>query len=103
MPTRRLPLSERYIPSTPWIDEAACKGKDPSIWFPVGGTTWEERRAIRDAVEVCQSCVVVDECLDHSLLWEREGIWGGKTQREREVIRRRRNIALSVVPTRVSQ
>lgn len=73
------------------------------MWFPMSGTSWEERKIIRMAIDICQTCDVREECLDHSLRWEQQGIWGGKTQREREAIRRHRNIALSMVPTRVHQ
>ncbi len=70
------------------------------MWFPMGGSSWEERKIIRTAVGICNLCQVKKECLDHSLTWEQQGIWGGKTQKEREGIRQTRNIALSMVPTR---
>lgn len=101
MATRRLPLSDRCIPPTPWIEQAACKGKDASMWFPTGGSSWEERKIMRMAISICETCPVKQECLDHSLSWEAEGIWGGKTSRERDTIRRTNKIALSMIPTRV--
>jgi WhiB family redox-sensing transcriptional regulator len=101
MATRQLPFTDKYIPPTPWADDGACKGKDPAMWFPLGGNTWEERKIIREAIKICETCPVQQECLDHSLAWEQQGIWGGKTQRERDAIRRQRNIALSMIPIRV--
>jgi hypothetical protein len=53
------------------------------------------------AVSICETCPVKQKCLDHSLLWEAEGIWGGKTARERHIIRKQNKIAILMVPTRV--
>ena len=49
----------------------------------------------RDAKAVCAQCPVVDLCLEHALgVREKEGIWGGCTERERRrIIRQRRRSA----------
>lgn len=70
---------------TPWQASANCLGVDPDLFFPErGGST-------REAKEVCAGCVVRDECLDYALSnGEKFGIWGGLSERERRLVRRRR-------------
>lgn len=69
-----------------WADTAACKGLDPSIFYPL---TDEESL---EAKEVCGLCPVREICLEHAIeRREHNGIWGGATERERQrIIRRRR-------------
>lgn len=75
--------------TTSWSSRAACRGLDPLIFFP---QTDEEAGP---AKAVCGECVVQDSCLEHALgEREREGVWGGCTERERRrIIRRRRREA----------
>ena len=75
--------------NTPWSRSAACRGLDPVIFFPA---TDEEADA---AKAVCEACDVREMCLEHALgAREREGVWGGCTERERRrIIRRRRRAA----------
>jgi len=77
-----------------WASEAACKGQPGEWWFPSFPVRRDEREGIRLAVRVCSDCVVRVACLDHSLVWEPAGIWGGVTERERSVLRRRAGIVL---------
>lgn len=74
---------------TTWSAHAACHGLDPRIFFPL-----EEEDATQ-AKDVCARCNVREACLEHALgTREREGIWGGCTERERRrIIRRRRRAA----------
>jgi WhiB family redox-sensing transcriptional regulator len=69
-----------------WADEAACRGLDPSIFYPAT----EEEAA--PAKQVCEECPVKDVCLEHAIeRREHNGVWGGATERERQrIIRRRR-------------
>ncbi len=73
----------------PWSNRAACRGLDPTIFFPV--TDGDEAAAKL----VCRECDVRELCLEHALGHrEREGVWGGCTERERRrIIRRRRRTA----------
>jgi WhiB family redox-sensing transcriptional regulator len=73
----------------PWRDQAACRGLDPEIFYPA------EDEAAETAKEVCGSCAVRQTCLEHALsVREKEGIWGGATERERRrIIRQRRRTA----------
>jgi WhiB family redox-sensing transcriptional regulator len=48
-----------------------------------------------EAKAVCDACPVHQSCLEHALtVREREGVWGGLTERERRrVLRQRRRTA----------
>jgi WhiB family redox-sensing transcriptional regulator len=72
-----------------WRKQAACKGLDPEIFYPV---TDEEALV---AKAVCDDCPVRTPCLEHALgLREKEGVWGGATDKERRrIIRQRRRTA----------
>ncbi len=75
----------------PWRSKAACKGLDPQIFYPY---TDDEEDA-EPAKAVCGVCPVQEMCLEHALGYrEKEGIWGGATERERRrIIRQRRRTA----------
>lgn len=74
---------------TPWSKRAACRGLDPLIFFPATDEDAGPAKA------VCGECAVRERCLEHALgQREREGVWGGCTERERRrIIRRRRRAA----------
>jgi WhiB family redox-sensing transcriptional regulator len=66
-----------------WRQRAACRGVDPDIFYPVSDDDADEAKA------VCLSCAVRQACLEYSLAArEREGVWGGLTERERRRILR---------------
>ncbi len=72
-----------------WRNRAACRGIDPDIFFPV---TDEEAGP---AKAVCDACPVREACLEFALAArEKEGVWGGATERERRrIVRQRRKTA----------
>lgn len=72
-----------------WRDKGACRGIDPQIFYPAEDDNAEE------AKEICGLCVVRQTCLEHALTSrEKEGVWGGATERERRrMIRQRRRTA----------
>lgn len=74
---------------TAWRDRGACRGLDPEIFYPETDEEAEEAKA------VCQACSVQASCLEHALTHrEKEGVWGGATERERRrIIRQRRRSA----------
>lgn len=74
---------------TAWRDRGACRGLDPETFYP---ETDEEAEA---AKAVCRSCSVQAACLEWALRHrEKEGVWGGATERERRrIIRQRRRTA----------
>lgn len=74
-----------------WRAQAACTGIDPDIFYPAS----EDDIDAESAKSVCAECVVVESCLEHALAFrEKDGIWGGATERERRrMIRQRRRTA----------
>jgi WhiB family redox-sensing transcriptional regulator len=76
-------------PTLVWRQRAACRGVDPDIFYPVSEEEAEEARA------VCHACPVLEACLEWALAnRERDGVWGGATERERRrIIRQRRRTA----------
>ena len=78
-------------PSTAsWRKLAACQGIDPEVFYPASDEddAWE-------AKAICDECPVRQACLEHALAHrEREGVWGGTTERERRrIVRQRRKSA----------
>jgi WhiB family transcriptional regulator, redox-sensing transcriptional regulator len=74
-----------------WRSKAACKGLAPEIFYPSS----EDDIDALPAKAVCAECVVRESCLEHALaIREKDGIWGGATERERRrIIRQRRRTA----------
>lgn len=72
-----------------WRKHAACSGLEPEVFYPVSEEQAEEAKAI------CRECPVREPCLDYALAnRERDGVWGGATERERRrMIRQRRKSA----------
>ncbi|MFP5377693.1 MAG: WhiB family transcriptional regulator [Acidimicrobiia bacterium] len=72
-----------------WRQRAACRGVDPDIFYPASDEDAEEAKGI------CAVCPVREACLEYALAnRERDGVWGGATERERRrLIRQRRKSA----------
>ncbi len=73
-----------------WRQHAACRGIDPDVFYPL-----DEDDDGEAAKEVCTACPVRQACLEHALSHrERDGVWGGATERERRrMLRHRRRSA----------
>jgi WhiB family redox-sensing transcriptional regulator len=72
-----------------WRTKAACQGLDPAIFYPASEEDADEAKAI------CAACPVRQPCLEYALAnRERDGVWGGATEKERRrIIRQRRKTA----------
>jgi WhiB family redox-sensing transcriptional regulator len=71
-----------------WRRHAACRGLDPEIFYPVVDED------VDDAKVVCGACAVRETCLEFALQRrEKEGVWGGATEKERRRILRQRRRA----------
>jgi WhiB family redox-sensing transcriptional regulator len=72
-----------------WREQAACLGIDPQVFYPADDDEAEQARAI------CANCEVRVECLEYALARrEKDGVWGGATERDRRrIIRQRRRAA----------
>ncbi|MFO7293982.1 MAG: WhiB family transcriptional regulator [Actinomycetes bacterium] len=80
-----------FAPSTTvtWQDAAACRDSEPSLFFPAG-TTGAALRQIDEALAICRTCSVREECLQFALESNQEsGIWGGYPEEERRRLRKR--------------
>ena len=65
---------------------------DGDFWFPeVGYGTSYETVVARS---ICGKCVHQAECAEWGIRYERHGIWGGLTELDRTIIRKKRNIIL---------
>ncbi len=72
-----------------WRELGACRGLEPGIFYPDTEVEAENAKA------VCQSCGVRVACLEFALnSHEKQGVWGGATERERRrIVRLRRRTA----------
>ena len=72
----------------PYLEEAACRGLDPELFYAEGGA------AVTKAKTVCAGCDIRMKCLEWAIAREEFGVWGGTTARERAQIRRQRGVRL---------
>ena len=72
-----------------WRQHAACRGVEPDVFYPVSDEEADVAKAI------CDQCSVRQPCLEWALAErERDGVWGGATERERRrLLRQRRRSA----------
>jgi len=72
-----------------WRNRGACRGLDPEIFYP------QSDEEVTEAKDVCAQCNVRVACLEHAIGHrEKEGVWGGATERERRrIVRQRRRTA----------
>jgi WhiB family redox-sensing transcriptional regulator len=68
-----------------WVADAACRAHPEVNFFPGRG------HSTAPAKLVCEGCLVREQCLAYALAdRELRGVWGGTSERERRVMRRRR-------------
>lgn len=74
-----------------WHAQAACRGLDAAVFYPAD----DDDEAIEVAKSVCAQCPVNGPCLEYALeVREKNGVWGGCTERDRRrIIRQRRRSA----------
>jgi WhiB family transcriptional regulator, redox-sensing transcriptional regulator len=73
-----------------WWSHAACSAADPELFFPIS-TSGPAVGQVAQAKAVCARCQIRQECLDYALeAGSVRGIWGGTTENERRLPRRRR-------------
>jgi WhiB family redox-sensing transcriptional regulator len=75
-----------------WRDAAACRGMDPELFFPLSATG-PGLRQVEHAKRVCGRCQARLDCLRWALETRQDnGIWGGTTEDERRILRRRQRL-----------
>lgn len=81
-----------------WRSMAACLGMPTDMFFLKRGDSSKE------AKEVCSSCPVKDDCLDEAVhinpIYDTYGIYGGKSSRERNKIRKELGLVFETVDHR---
>jgi WhiB family redox-sensing transcriptional regulator len=65
------------------MEQAACAGENVNTFFP----DMPNSRAV-DAKAICKTCPVINECLQHALVSNEQGVWGGTTDNQRRHLRR---------------
>ena len=70
--------------------DAACRHHDPNLWFSPAKKSPDNAVA----AAICGGCPHQQECLEYSLEWASDGIWGGLTADQRAAVRRERGIVL---------
>lgn len=73
-----------------WSQKGACRGLPTRWWYPNGGEEEGDPKEKAMALAVCRKCPVVTECLAYSLETRERGIWGAKTETQRDRMRRAR-------------
>ena len=83
---------------TDWRSLAACMSADPDIFFPIS-SSGPAISQVEEAKAICVGCQVRQSCLDFALATGQvHGVWGGTTEEERQLMRRRTWPGLSPPP-----
>lgn len=73
-----------------WRHSAACRDEEPELFFPIGNTG-PALQQIDEAKRVCQTCAVIEPCLNWAIESGQDaGVWGGMSEDERRSLKRRR-------------
>ena len=71
-----------------WRHSALCQDEDPELFFPIGNIG-PSLHQVEEAKRVCRRCSVADDCLSWAMdTGQDSGVWGGKSEDERRLIRR---------------
>ena len=81
-------LIQPLVENWEWQLRAACRGKDPAVFFHPDKETRKERaRRLSRARVICNGCPVQLDCYSYALTArEPYGIWGGLGEHERTKI-----------------
>jgi WhiB family transcriptional regulator, redox-sensing transcriptional regulator len=86
-----------------WWSLAACRSADPDLFFPISQAGPAATQILR-AKAVCARCAVRSECLRYALAADPlQGVWGGMSEEERRLLRRREQKARARAARRLSQ
>ena len=77
---------------TDWMAFGKCRDMPPALFFPSDGL------GVQEAQRTCAGCPVAEECLEYALVNRIDhGVWGGRSERERRRILRRRRAERIIV------
>lgn len=81
-------------PTYPKFDGSQnCVGIDVNMFY-ADAITRDQKDEVEQVKSICGRCSYQVECLNWALHFEKYGIWGGTTGKERKFIRRERGIRL---------
>lgn len=91
MTTLKERLGDLLMPGS-WVEHAACgRSEDPDMW-----TDNRPAKRVREAIEICQTCPVKQECLEYGIeIDDRFAIYGGQRPIERYLAREDREYECS--------
>ncbi len=72
-----------------------CATTDPEIFFPEKGAKGQSLYIVNAARRICNTCPYKEPCLEWAVVHDEMGIWGGTTQKERRVHRRKLKVTKS--------
>jgi WhiB family redox-sensing transcriptional regulator len=85
-----------------WWSRAACQSADPELFFPISHSGPGSAQIMR-AKAICAQCAVQHECLRYALAADpMHGVWGGRSEEERRLMRRREQKARARAARRAS-
>ena len=70
-----------------WQEKAICRGIEVGRFYPS-----ENEPIDPELSALCSTCPVQQKCLNHAILYEQYGYWGGTTERQRVTIRKQSGI-----------
>jgi WhiB family redox-sensing transcriptional regulator len=75
-----------------WMADGKCREMPPATFFPSDGI------GVQVAQRICADCPVSETCLEYALAHRIDhGVWGGRSERERRrILRRRRTMSEAV-------
>lgn len=71
-----------HIENPNWQLKGSCRGLDPNFFHPSKGESSDTPKMM------CKNCPVKESCLSFAIVnFEKFGVWGGTSERERRAIR----------------
>jgi Transcription factor WhiB len=70
-------------PGQTWRAQANCLGMDVELFFPEPPPKGRRIELDPFVIEVCNSCPVRRQCQDEARRTHSQGVWGGRTERDR--------------------
>jgi WhiB family redox-sensing transcriptional regulator len=80
----------------PDLSSGLCREVGTEFFFPEEGKE-TDTSIYSFGKMICSGCEVREQCLEWAVRHEGFGLWGGTTPRERQAIRRKRNIILETI------
>lgn len=97
-------MLERSLRGMDWMNDAACKGADPKLFFPnhkLDQGDPEGTNSYKLARAYCDDCSVIANCLRYAMKVfpdcnDDYGMWGGMSPRQRRKYKKENRAVLKV-------